>query len=196
MTTRTYAQLATPAGLATIAAYADGIGPSKDYIVPRDATGASLPPTSFVGDAHAAGLLVHPYTFRNENSFLPLELRRGSDPAAWGNAIAEYEQFFGLGVDGAVQRLSGHGDRGTRRGDRLMPNGRPRKLATTCLVAAIAAVAGMPANLARVVVQGSTSVPHEWLRLTVDPAMPGVFSCESIGFGTGATTSCPAPLAP
>ena len=98
---RTYAQLATPGGLATVAQYADGIGPSKDYIVPRDAAGASLPPTTFVADAHAAGLVVHPYTFRNENVFLPFELRRGSDPAAWGNAIAEYEQFFGLGVDGA-----------------------------------------------------------------------------------------------
>ncbi len=97
---RTYAELATPAGLAGIARYADGVGPSKDYIVPRAPTGASLPPTSFVTDAHAARLLVHPYTFRNENGFLPLELRRGSDPAAWGNAIAEYEQFFGLGVDG------------------------------------------------------------------------------------------------
>lgn len=43
---------------------------------------------------------MHPYTLRNENSFLPLELRSGSDPAAWGGAIAEYEQFFGLGVDG------------------------------------------------------------------------------------------------
>jgi len=97
---RTYGELATPAGLAGIARYADGVGPSKDYIVPRDGTGASLAPTTFVRDAHAAGLLVHPYTFRNENSFLALELRRGADPAAWGSAIAEYEQFFGLGVDG------------------------------------------------------------------------------------------------
>ena len=97
---RTYAAMATPAGLAAITRYADGVGPSKDYIVPRDATGTSLAPTPFVGDAHAAGLLVHPYTLRNENAFLPLELRSGSDPAAWGNAIAEYEQFFGLGVDG------------------------------------------------------------------------------------------------
>jgi len=97
---RTYGELATPAGLAGIARYADGVGPSKDYIVPRSPTGASLAPTSFVADAHAAGLVVHPYTFRNENTFLPLELRRGTDPAAWGDAIAEYEQFFGLGVDG------------------------------------------------------------------------------------------------
>jgi glycerophosphoryl diester phosphodiesterase len=60
---RTYAELATPAGLAEIASYADGVGPSKDCIVPRDATGASQPSTSFVDDAHDTGLVVHPYTF-------------------------------------------------------------------------------------------------------------------------------------
>jgi glycerophosphoryl diester phosphodiesterase len=98
---RTYADLATPAGLAEIATYADGVGPSKDYIVPRDpATGATLTPTSFVSDAHAAGLVVHPYTFRNENQFLPAELRSSSDPNAYGNAIAEDQMFFNLGVDG------------------------------------------------------------------------------------------------
>jgi glycerophosphoryl diester phosphodiesterase len=98
--TRTYADLATREGLHEVASYADGVGPSKDYIVPRDAAGGSLAPTSFVDDAHAAGLVVHPYTFRNENAFLPLELRSSADPAAYGDAIAEYEQFFGLGVDG------------------------------------------------------------------------------------------------
>ena len=97
---RTYGDLATPAGLREIARYADGVGPSKDYIVPRDAAGRSLPPTSFVDDAHRAGLVVHPYTFRNENTFLPLELRSSADPAAYGNAFAEYDQFYGLGVDG------------------------------------------------------------------------------------------------
>jgi glycerophosphoryl diester phosphodiesterase len=97
---RTYGDLATPEGLREISRYADGVGPSKDYIVPRDSSGSSLPPTSFVEDAHDAGLLVHPYTFRNENQFLPAELRSSSDPNAYGNAIAEYEQFFELGVDG------------------------------------------------------------------------------------------------
>ena len=76
---RTYAAMATPGGLSDIARYADGVGPSKDYIVPRDAGGSSLPPTSFVDDAHDAGLLVHPYTFRNENTFLPLELGSSYD---------------------------------------------------------------------------------------------------------------------
>jgi glycerophosphoryl diester phosphodiesterase len=97
---RTYAQLATPAGLAFVATYADGAGPSKDYIVPRDENGCSLPPTSLVGDAHKAGLLVHPYTFRAENSFLPCELRSSADPAEYGNFAAEVRQFLDLGVDG------------------------------------------------------------------------------------------------
>jgi glycerophosphoryl diester phosphodiesterase len=97
---RTYGDLATAAGLRDIARYADGVGPSKDYIVPRDATGRSLPPTTFVTDAHRAGLVVHPYTFRNENTFLPLELRSSANPADYGNAIAEDLQFFRLGVDG------------------------------------------------------------------------------------------------
>ena len=55
---------------------------------------------------------------------------------------------------------------------------------------------GMPPNLTRVVVQGSTSVPHEWLRLTVDPGAVGVFACENVTFVTGAVAPCPAPLAP
>jgi glycerophosphoryl diester phosphodiesterase len=84
--------------------YADGVGPPKTYLVPRDASGRSLAPTTFVADAHARGLLVHPYTFRNENAFLPLELRRPADamadPALYGDAFAEYAQFFALGVDG------------------------------------------------------------------------------------------------
>jgi glycerophosphoryl diester phosphodiesterase len=96
----TYGGMATPAGLREVASYADIAGVAKTYIVPRDASGRSQAPTTFVHDAHAAGLDVVPYTFRNENTFLPLELRSSADPAAYGNAIAEYEQFFRLGVDG------------------------------------------------------------------------------------------------
>ncbi len=98
--TRTYAQLATPAGLDAISEYADGVGPSKDYIVPRNPDGSSAAPTPFVGNAHAAGLLVHPYTFRRENTFLPLELRSSANPIGIGNLEAELRQFLTLGVDG------------------------------------------------------------------------------------------------
>jgi len=97
---RTYADLVTPAGLAQVARYADVLGPDKNQIVPRDASGALLAPTTLVRDAHRAGLDVVPYTFRNENAFLPLDFRRGTDPAQYGNAFAEYELFFSLGVDG------------------------------------------------------------------------------------------------
>ena len=103
--TLTYGQMATPQGLKDIAKYADGVGPSKDYIVPRDAAGNSLAPTSFLKDAHAAGLVVHPYTFRRENQFLPAELRVGNPadpnfPNLVGKAFDEDQQFFKLGVDG------------------------------------------------------------------------------------------------
>ena len=37
-------------------------------------------------------------------------------------------------------------------------------------------------NLVRVTVQGSTNVPHEWLKLHVDPRTPDVFSWENVGF--------------
>jgi glycerophosphoryl diester phosphodiesterase len=100
--TTTYGDLATADGLKGVAKYADGVGPFKDYIIPRDATNHSLPPTTFVADAHAAGLVVHPYTFRNENQFLPVEDRLGTppDPNGYGNAFAEDQRFFAAGVDG------------------------------------------------------------------------------------------------
>jgi glycerophosphoryl diester phosphodiesterase len=96
----TYAAMVTPAGLKAIASYAQGIGPEKALIVPRDGNGRSQTPTRLVGDAHAAGLLVHPWTFRSENYFLPAELRNGAQPAGHGDAAAEYRRFYALGVDG------------------------------------------------------------------------------------------------
>jgi glycerophosphoryl diester phosphodiesterase len=113
---RTYGELATPAGLRGIAAYAAGVGPPKDYIVPRDRAGGSLAPTSFVADAHAAGLVVHPYTFRAENVFLPLELRSSADPVEHGDLAAEVRQFFALGVDGLF----------TDNPDKAIASARPR----------------------------------------------------------------------
>jgi glycerophosphoryl diester phosphodiesterase len=89
---QTYGEMATPDGLREIARYADGVGPSKDYILPG--------PTSFVRDAHRAGLLVHPYTFRNENEFLPPDLDSSANPAEYGNAFAEYDRIYAAGVDG------------------------------------------------------------------------------------------------
>ena len=102
---RTYADLTTPSGLRWVARYADGLGPDKNQIVPRDAQNRLLAPTSLVQDAHRAGLQVHPYTFRPENNFLPADLRQGNPAhpeylAARGNQPAELKLFFKLGVDG------------------------------------------------------------------------------------------------
>ena len=51
-------------------------------------------------DAHAAGLVVHPYTFRAENQFLPTDLRVGADPTAYGRALDEQLTFLRTGIDG------------------------------------------------------------------------------------------------
>jgi len=98
--TLTYGQMATKQGLRDIAKYADIVSPDKSFIVPRDTTGRSLQPTTFVRDAHAARLQVVPYTFRAENTFLPAELRIGTVPSDYGNFKAELSQFINLGIDG------------------------------------------------------------------------------------------------
>ncbi|KNZ31606.1 MAG: glycerophosphodiester phosphodiesterase [Methylibium sp. NZG] len=100
---RTFGYFVTDAGLREVASYADGIGPWKRYIVstgvttppgtgPGEAARKLAPPTDLIARAHKAGLLVHAYTFRNEQRRLP------SDYA--GNPVNEYLQFFGLGIDG------------------------------------------------------------------------------------------------
>lgn len=97
---QSYETMMTPAGLRQVATYADGIGPNKDRIIPRDAAGKLLAPTSLIADAHAAKLKVHPWTFRSENDFLPLDFRSTGGPAAHGDAMSEYHLFYSLGVDG------------------------------------------------------------------------------------------------
>ncbi|MBW4672454.1 MAG: esterase-like activity of phytase family protein [Cyanomargarita calcarea GSE-NOS-MK-12-04C] len=120
---RTYQDLQTVEGLKEIATYADGIGPWKRMIVSvkgvdangdgaaddvnkdgavNDADKTLTPPTSLVKDAHTAGLLVHPYTFRNEARFLASDYN--GDPAQ------EFKQFINLGVDGYFTDFPGTGD--------------------------------------------------------------------------------------
>ncbi|MBW6439701.1 glycerophosphodiester phosphodiesterase [Actinoplanes hulinensis] len=97
---RSYADYLTPGGLKELSEFVDGLGPEKGQIVPRRADGTLGSPTSLVGDAHAAGLKVVPYTFRAENSFLPAELRVGTDVSAYGKAIDEQVTFLRTGIDG------------------------------------------------------------------------------------------------
>lgn len=103
--TRQSKDMVSEVGLKEIARYADGIGPSKNLIVPRDVEGNLLQATKLVERAHKYGLAVHPWTFRNENNFLPKDLRNGDINAAdfksyYGNALEEYKRFYELGIDG------------------------------------------------------------------------------------------------
>ena len=54
-----------------IAAYADGVGPWKPMIVKNSSTPNKLEVTGLVKEAHAAGLAVHPYTFRLDKGRIP-----------------------------------------------------------------------------------------------------------------------------
>jgi len=110
--TRLYSAMVTPAGLAEIKGYADGIGPWKPYIAslkytlnadgtPKDMNGdgkidwtdaSSMAPGSLVADAHKAGLFVHAYTFRNEKGSLAHDF--GGDPQK------EYLLYYRTGIDG------------------------------------------------------------------------------------------------
>ncbi|KOV88017.1 glycerophosphodiester phosphodiesterase [Streptomyces sp. NRRL WC-3618] len=97
---RTVADLVKPAGLKEIASYAQGIGPTLDLVIPKDSTGALTSPTTLVADAHEAGLILHPYTMRNENPFLPANFRKGTDADAYGDVFGAYRTYFATGIDG------------------------------------------------------------------------------------------------
>jgi glycerophosphoryl diester phosphodiesterase len=108
----TFGDLLTPAGLAEVRTYADGIGPWKPYLISAaclkveagkcvDANGDGLvneadrkllPPSAVVDNAHAQGLLVHPFTFRDEQRRLASDYK--------GNPVNEYLAFYEAGVDG------------------------------------------------------------------------------------------------
>ncbi len=117
-----FKDLLTPAGLAEVATYADGIGPWKYYLQKaRTSTGAAdingdglvneadrklLPPTDIIANAHKLGLVVHPYTFRNEQKRLQSDYK--------GDPVNEYLNFLQAGRGRLVQRFRRHRLRGAR----------------------------------------------------------------------------------
>ena len=114
---RTYADLAQLAGLAEIATYASGIGVPKSLLIPQTPDGALGTPTSLVDDAHANGLIVHSFTFRAENYFLPTDFQSSADQAAYGDLAGEVERFLALGIDGF---FTDHPDIGVQARDDFM----------------------------------------------------------------------------
>ena len=89
---RTFGFFATDEGLAEIKTYADGIGPWKVYIIPTTGSGGGdvKPPTNLIQRAHAHGLLIHTWTFRDD-----------AFPTGYpGGPVEEYLAFYRLGIDG------------------------------------------------------------------------------------------------
>lgn len=118
---RTFASLLTSSGLKEVKTYADGIGPWKPYLIPSklvdenkdgkpdDLNGdgkiderdrVMMPATDVLKNAHAAGLFVHPYTFRSEARRLASNFK--------GDPKAEYRLFYDLGVDGVFADFPDH----------------------------------------------------------------------------------------
>lgn len=98
---RIYADLLKPSGLAQLKKDGiNGIGPDKSQVIPRKPDGSLGTPSPLVRQAHRAGLVVHPYTFRAENTFLPTDYRSDSNPADFGRSIDEDQAFMRAGVDG------------------------------------------------------------------------------------------------
>ncbi|MES2102598.1 MAG: glycerophosphodiester phosphodiesterase family protein [Pseudomonadota bacterium] len=113
---RYFGVILTPAGLAEVKTYADGIGPWKPQVmswkvVPfkdKNADGTpytgsladvnSVTPTSLIADAHKAGLFVHSYTFRNEGKYLAGIYK--------GDPMPEYLDFYRAGIDGVFSDFS------------------------------------------------------------------------------------------
>jgi glycerophosphoryl diester phosphodiesterase len=108
----TFGDLVTPAGLAEVRTYADGVGPWKPYLISaacinvvagrcadangdglvNDADRRLLAPSAVIANAHAQGLFVHTWTFRSEQRRLASDYR--------GMPANEYLAFYEAGVDG------------------------------------------------------------------------------------------------
>lgn len=103
----TYAQMVTPEGLKTMAAYAAWVAPEMTMVLPRDAQGRTTAPSSLVADAHAAGLKVVVWTLRAENAFLPAERRRGAGMADHGDMAGYAAAFAEAGADALFSDFPG-----------------------------------------------------------------------------------------
>ena len=58
-------------GMEKLSAYADGIGPEKGLVVSRYSLKSNIRVTDLVARAHAAGMQVHPYTYRLDPGQVP-----------------------------------------------------------------------------------------------------------------------------
>ena len=78
-----------PGAFRRLGRWVQAVGVQRDLLTP-----------ALVASAHAAGLQLHAWTLRDENCFLPPVRRRGTDPAARGDALGDHAAILDLGVDG------------------------------------------------------------------------------------------------
>ena len=99
---RTYNDLMTAEGMREVATYAQGVGPYKLTLIKVNAEGTFETATDLVRNAHAAKLLVFPYTFRPENNFLPASLKVAGEPSTRNpeGSIKEIQEYLKTGIDG------------------------------------------------------------------------------------------------
>ena len=79
-------------GMRMLAENADGIGPAHSLIIDPESAPGDLRVSALVERAHAAGLEVHPYTFRADPGHLPAYAENFAD-------LLE-QHYFTVGVDG------------------------------------------------------------------------------------------------
>jgi len=87
-TSRQYDWMLRDDGMQRVAAYAEGVGPSVRLLIAPDSVPEDIKFTALVENAHAAGLAVHPYTFRRERDQMPPFSK-------------DYNDFLRLFVEGA-----------------------------------------------------------------------------------------------
>ena len=95
-----YSEYLTTAELERLSHRVDGISVNKRLLLQADENGDVRGVTDLVERAHAAGLTVLCWTLRAENAFLAPNLRRGIQPEAFGDWLAEFQLLLGSGVDG------------------------------------------------------------------------------------------------
>jgi glycerophosphoryl diester phosphodiesterase len=121
----TAAHLMRIGGLETISGYATGIAAHKNMIIRPSTTRSPRRESGLVERAHRTGLEVFAWTLRDENRFLPGDLRTGTDNAI-GFAGPEYRRLFDAGVDAV---FSDHPDTAVSARDRWVD----RQLSGTAL---------------------------------------------------------------
>lgn len=94
-------------GMERLSSWVDGIGPSYNLVIERQSSAEDIRITPLVQRAHAAGLQVHPYTYRADNGVVPAYAGSFDRLLELHYIDADVDGVFTDFPDKAVQFLSG-----------------------------------------------------------------------------------------